>query len=62
MVYNVIQPKLMRLQSYNPFNSNFKGITKDEKKTRMNRCNIESGRLRVSQHDVKTKSLRCHQI
>jgi hypothetical protein len=28
----VIQPKLMRLQSYNPFNSNFKGITKDEQK------------------------------
>jgi hypothetical protein len=29
-IYNVVQRSSRRLQGYNPFNSNFKGITNDE--------------------------------
>jgi hypothetical protein len=31
-IYIVVQRSLRRLQGYNPFNSNFKGITSDEQK------------------------------
>jgi hypothetical protein len=31
-IYNVVQRSSRRLQCYNPFNSNIKGITNDEQK------------------------------